>query len=240
MIMLGVIKKVNEPTDWVNSMVITQKKNGELRIWMDPKDLNEHIKREHYQIPTREEIISEMSGASYFMMLDASQGFWQLKLEESSTRYCTFNTPFGRHCFPRLPFGIKSAPEIFHRAMEQIIEGLDGVPVYIDDIIIWGSTAQEHNERLNRVMECIQKHGLKLNKSKCEFGVQEILFLGDKLSARGVQPDQDKIHAIQNMPRPTDKTGVLRIMGMVNFIGKFIPNLTAKTSCIRELLHRWN
>ena len=238
MITLGVIEKVNEPTDWVNSLVITKKKNGELRICMDPKDLNESIKREHYQIPTREEIISEMSGANYFTKLDASQGFWQLKLDESSTKYCTFNTPFGRHCFLRLPFGIKSAPEIFHRAMEQIIEGLDGVRVYIDDIIIWGSTAQEHNERLNRVMERIQKYGLKLNKSKCEFGVQEILFLGDKLSARGVQPDKDKIHAIQNMPRPTDKTGVLRIMGMVNFIGKFIPNLTAKTSCIRELLHR--
>lgn len=238
MINLGVIKKVNEPTDWVNSMVATKKKNGELRICLDPKDLNDSIKREHYQIPTREEIISEMSGARYFTKLDASQGFWQLKLDESSTKYCTFNTPFGRHCFLRLPFGIKSAPEIFHKAMEQIIEGLEGVRVYIDDIIIWGSTAEEHNERLCRVMERIQKYGLKLNKSKCEFGVEEILFLGDKLSARGVQPDQDKIHAIQNMPRPTDKTGVLRIMGMVNFIGKFIPNLTAKTSCIRELLHR--
>ncbi|KAK0147806.1 hypothetical protein N1851_012497 [Merluccius polli] len=108
MIMLGVIKKVNEPTDWVNSMVITKKKNGELRICMDPKDLNESIKREHYQIPTREEIISKMSGASYFTKLDASQGFWQLKLDESSTRYCTFNTPFGRYCFLRLPFGIKN------------------------------------------------------------------------------------------------------------------------------------
>ncbi|XP_023806132.1 uncharacterized protein K02A2.6-like [Oryzias latipes] len=156
MIRLGVIKKVNEPTDWVNSMVITKKKNGELRICLDPKDLNESIKREHYQIPTREEIISEMSGAKYFTKLDASQGFWQLKLDESSTKYCTFNTPFGRHCFLRLPFGIKSAPEIFHRAMEQIIENLEGVRVYIDDIIIWGSSAEEHNERLCRVMDRIQ------------------------------------------------------------------------------------
>lgn len=102
------------------SMVITKKKNGELRICLDPKDLNESIKREHYQIPTREEIISEMSGARYFTKLDASQGFWQLKLDESSTGYCTFNTSFGRHCFLRLPFGIKSAPEIFHRAMEGV------------------------------------------------------------------------------------------------------------------------
>ena len=200
----------------------------------------ENIKRGHYQIPTREEIISDMAGAKYVSKLDASQGFWQLKLDESSTRsrYCTFNTPFGRYCFLRLPFGIKSAPEIFHRAMEQIIEGLDGVRVYIDDIMIWGSTAKEHNDRLSRVLERIQKFGLKLNKNKCEFGVTEILFLGDKLSSQGVQPDQEKIKAIQNMPRPTDKTGVLRIMGMVHFIGKFIPNLTAKTACIRELLYK--
>lgn len=161
MIRLGVIKKVNEPTDWVNSMVITKKKNGELRICLDPKDLNESIKRKHYQIPTREEI----TGARYFTKLDASQGFWQLRLDENSTKYCTFNIPFGRYCFLRLPFGIKSAPEIFHKAMEQIIEGLEGARVYIDDIIIWGSTAQKHSERLCRVMERIQKYGLKLNKS---------------------------------------------------------------------------
>lgn len=154
-----------------------------------------------------------------------------------STKYCTFNTPFGRYCYLRLPFGIKSAPEIFHRAMEQIIEGLEGVRVYIDDIIVWGSTLQEHNQRLYKVMERIKKYGLKLNKNKCEFGVKEILFLGDKLTAHGVEPDQEKIKAIEKMPRPADKTGVLRFMGMVNFIGKFIPNLTSKTSGIRELLH---
>lgn len=238
LVTLGVIRKIEEPTDWVNSMVCATKKNGELRLCMDPKDLNENINREHYQIPKREEITSEMAGARYFTKLDASQGFWQLKLDESSTKYCTFNTPFGRYCFLRLPFGIISASEIFHRAMEHIIESLQGVRVYVDDIIIWGSTAQEHEERLVKVLERVRKYGLKLNKSKCQFGVQDIVFLGDKLSAQGVQPDQEKIREIQEMPRPTDKTGVLRIMGMVNFISKFIPNLSAKTSCMRELLHK--
>ena len=90
---LGVIRKIEEPTDWVNSMVCVKKKNGELRICMDPKDLNENIKREHYQIPKREEIYSEMAGARYFLKLDASHGFWQLKLDESSTKYCTFTHP---------------------------------------------------------------------------------------------------------------------------------------------------
>lgn len=105
-------------------------------------------------------------------------------------------------------------------------------------MIIWGSTVQEDNERLTRVLE--RKYGLKLNKSKCQFGVQEIVFLGDQLSAQGVQPDQEKVNAIQDMPRPTDKIGVLHIMEMVNFICKFIPNLSAKISCIHELLHKEN
>lgn len=116
--MIGVIKKVEEPTVWVNSVVSTKKKNGDLRVCMDPKDLNEDIKREHSQIPKREEITSQMAGAKYFTKLNASQGSWQTKLDESSTKYCTFDTPFGRYCFLRLPFGIISASEIFHRAME--------------------------------------------------------------------------------------------------------------------------
>lgn len=124
--------------------------------------------------------------------------------------------------------------------MEHIIEGLDGVRAYVDDIIIWGSTIQEHNEHLTKVMERIQKYGLKLNKTKCQFDVQEVVLLGDKLSAEGVQLDKEKIKAIQDMPRPKDKTGVLRIMGMIHFIDKFIPNLSAKTSHIRKLLHREN
>jgi len=145
-------------------MVCAKKNNGNLRICMDPKDLNENIRREHFQIPKREEITSEMAGARYFSKLDASQGFWRLKLDENSTKYCTFNTPFGKYCFIRLHFGIISASEIFHKAMEHIIEGLDGVQVYVDGIIVWGSTVQEHNARLTKVLEQVRKYGLKLNE----------------------------------------------------------------------------
>ncbi len=92
---LGVIKKMEEPTNWVNSMVCVKKKNGDLRVCMDPQDLNANIKKEHCQIPKREEVTREMTGAQYFSRLDASQGSWQLKLHEDRTKYCTFNTPFG-------------------------------------------------------------------------------------------------------------------------------------------------
>ena len=171
---------------------------------MDPKDLNNNIKREHYQIPTRDEITSEMAGAKYSSKLEASQGFWQLKLHEDSTKYCTFNTTYGRYSFQRLPFGICSAPEVYHRAMEHMIEGVDGVRVYADDIVLWGATLDQHNERLIRVLQRIQEHGLKLNRAKCEFCVKEITFLGDKLSEAGVEPDKSKVKAIVEMPRPED------------------------------------
>jgi len=236
---LKVIAKVEEPTEWVNSMVCVDKKNAskELRICMDPGDLNQNIKREHYQIPKREEIASEMAGAKYFSKLDVAQGFWQIKLDEESSRYCTFNTPFGRYRFLRMPFGIISASEIYHRAMDNMLEGLEGVHCYVDDVVIWGSNLIEHNERLTKVLQRVRENGLTLNREKCQFGVQEITCLGDKLSFQGVKPDQEKIKAILGMPRPTDRKGVLRIMGMINFIGKFIPNLSVKTSALRELLH---
>ncbi|KAI7810790.1 hypothetical protein IRJ41_006595 [Triplophysa rosa] len=148
-----------------------------------------------------------MGGAKFFTKLDTSQGFWQLKLHEDSTHYCTFKTPFGRYSFLRMPFGISSAPDVFHKAMQHMIEGIQGVRVYMDDIILWGSTIEQHNERLMEVLQRVQKYGPKLNKEKCQFGVKEITFLGDKLLERGVEPDQSTIQAILNMPRPTDKEG---------------------------------
>lgn len=110
-----------------------------------------------------------MAGAKFFTKLDASQGFWQQNLHEDSTRYCTFNTPFGRYSFLRMPFGISSAPEVFHRAKEHIIEGIEGVRVYVDDIVLWGSTIEQHNKRLMDVLQRVRKYGLKLNRNTCQF-----------------------------------------------------------------------
>ncbi|KAI7790353.1 hypothetical protein IRJ41_020250 [Triplophysa rosa] len=120
--------------------------------------------------------------------------------------------------------------------MENVIEGLEGVRVYIDDIVVWGTTLEQHNTRLRNVFQRIQNNGVKLNKCKCQFGVKELVFLGDKLSEQGVEPERSKVQAILDMPTPTDKQGVLRVMGMINFIGKFIPNLSSKTACMRALL----
>jgi hypothetical protein len=232
----GVIQKVHEPTDWVNSLVIVKKKSGKIRVCLDPRDLNRAIKRQHFKLPTREEIMSRFAGATIFSKMDASQGFYQLQLDESSSMKCTFNTPFGRYRYLRLPFGVSSAPEVYSQAIRTMFEGVGNVDTSMDDIIVWGKTREEHDEALLKVLEIAQKNNLKLNRDKCEFGVSELTFLGDVLSSEGVKPDPNKITAINDMEKPNDKRGVQRFLGMITYLAKWIPDLSTVTNPLRQLL----
>ena len=124
---LGVAERVPEPSDWVNSMVTVIKPNGKLRICIDPRDLNKAIKREHFPTKTVEEVVARMPNAKIFSVLDASSGFWQIELDQESSKLCTFNTPYGRYRFKRLPFGICSAQDVFQDVMSEIFSGIEGV-----------------------------------------------------------------------------------------------------------------
>ena len=237
---MNVITKVDEPTEWVSSLVIVEKKNGKLRICLDPRDLNRAIMREHYKLPSREEIASQFTGAKIFSKLDASSGFWQVQLDDASSRLCTFITPFGRYRFLRLPFGISSAPEVYHKIVHDLFEGLPGVNTMMDDIIVWGTTQEEHDKRLRQVMEIARRANLTLNREKCQFSVNRLTFVGDVLCEDGIQPDPAKIAAIMNMKRPENKTEVQRFLGMVNYLGKFLPHLSTKSAPLRNLLDERN
>ncbi|KAJ8336302.1 hypothetical protein SKAU_G00396450 [Synaphobranchus kaupii] len=230
-----VITKQSEPTQWVNSMVtvVTQKK---IRICMDPKDLNTAIRREHYPLLTVEEVVSRMPNAKYFSVLDANQGFYQIKLDEESSKLCTFNTPIGRYRFKRLPFGISSASEVFQRAVAQMIEGLEGVVNIIDDLLVWGDTSEQHDERLIKLLQRTDENGLRFNKSKCKFRRTEVKYIGHTLSADGLKPDEEKIRAIVQIPPPADKQALMRFMGMIQYLAKFIPNLSEISAPLRQLL----
>ena len=135
-----VIRKIGEPAEWVNSMVLVEKPSGGLRICLDPRDLNKSIKREYYQLPTFEEITSRLSGAKLFTKLDAKKGYWQIPLDEESIRLTALNTPFGRYQFTRLPYGVHSAQEVFHKRINQSFDGISQVETNIDDMLIWGDT----------------------------------------------------------------------------------------------------
>ncbi|KAK2182891.1 hypothetical protein NP493_331g04021 [Ridgeia piscesae] len=231
-----VLVKAERPTDWVLPLVIVEKPNGDLRLCLDPMDLNEYIRREHYHLPHRSEILSEMADARYFTKMDASQGFYQIQLDEESTQLCTVATPFGRYSFKRLPYGINCAPEIFHAKIQQLFESETGVKVFMDGIVVWGRTREEHDARLKMALATIRRSGLKLNEKKCVFGVTELTYLGEKLTHQGIKPDPDKVAGICNMPVPTIKEEVQRALGMVNYMAKFVPNLTVKTTALRQLL----
>ena len=189
---MGVIEAVHEPTDWVSSLVMVEKPNGKLRVCLDPRDLNKAIKRHHFKLPTAEELFAEMSGAKYFTKLDASNGYWQIKVDNESSKLLTFSTPFGRYKFKRMPFGIKSASEVF----QQSVEGIHGVKNSQDDIIIWGESIDELDKRTNEVLSAIQDSGMKLNKNKCVFRGEQVTFLGHILSGNGISPDPSKVEAI--------------------------------------------
>lgn len=232
---MKVITKIEEPTQWVNPIVIVEKSNGQLRICLDPRDLNRAVMREHYQLPTVEEITSRLSKAKHFTVLDASSGFWQLKLDDDSSRLCTFNTPFGRYRFLRLAFGINSAPEVFHRTVRQLFEGIEGVETYIDDLLVWGETKEQHDHRLRQVLERARAKNFKLNRGKCKVGLDEIKYLGHIFSKDGLKPDQSKIEAVKKMATPECKKDVERFLGMITYLAKFIPNMSQHTEPLREL-----
>ncbi|GFX62026.1 uncharacterized protein K02A2.6 [Trichonephila clavipes] len=131
----GIVSKVNKPTDWVQSLVIVEKPNENLRLCLDPRDFNKVIKREHYKIPCSDDIISRLEGKKIFSVVDLKDGFWRVPLDEVTSEICTFNTPFGRYKFNKMPFGIVSAPEVFQKRNQKLFGDIEGVKIYFDDII---------------------------------------------------------------------------------------------------------
>lgn len=234
----GIIKRVTEPTDWVNSLVVVRKPQGGVRVCIDPKDLNRAIKREHHPLTTHEEITAKLAGATVFSTLDAEKAFYQVKLDEESQKLLTFNTPFGRYCYLRMPMGISSASEVYQNRMQQCLDGLEGVEVMLDDILVWGKSEEEHDQRLKAALDRIKACNIKLNKKKCQIKQPEVKYLGHRYSKEGVKIDESKVKAVLEMPEPEDAEGVSRFLGMLNYLSRFIPNMSQKTAPVRELLSK--
>ena len=138
------IRKVQEPTEWCSGIVVVPKPNGQVRICVDLTKLNKSVCRERHILPSVEETLAQLGNAKVFSKLDANSGFWQVKLDQSSSLLTMFITPFGRYCFDRLPFGITSAPEYFQKTMTTILEGVEGAVCLMDDILIYGRDPEEH------------------------------------------------------------------------------------------------
>ena len=237
----GIIAPVIAPTPWVSSLVVVPKKNGMLRLCLDPKDLNKAVQREHYPLPTIEDVATRLHGAKVFTKLDVRSGFWHITLDNASSYLTTFNTPFGRFRWRRMPFGIRSAPEVFQRRMHELIEGMPQVEVIADDFVVVGKgdTIEEansdHDKNLVAFLRLCDEKGLKLNAEKLKLRQPEVSFIGHIATGKGLKVDPAKVKAIREMPAPTDKAGVQRLLGLAQYLGKFLPHLSDVTKPLREL-----
>ncbi|KAJ8355042.1 hypothetical protein SKAU_G00226090 [Synaphobranchus kaupii] len=238
---MGVITKIEEPTDWCARMVVVPKKAGNVRICVDFTRMNESVCREKFILPSVEHTLGMLAGATVFSKLDANMGFWQVPLTKESAKYTTFITPFRRYYFNWLPFGIASAPEHFQRMMmTEVTGGLEGVLCHMDDILVWGQKQDEHDMRLHAVLKKAQKAGITLNMDKCELTRHTVRFLGHVISANGVKPDPEKTRAVQEMDAPKNVSELRSFLGMVNQLGRFLPNLAEKDKVLRDLLSKKN
>lgn len=221
---MGVITKIEEPTDWCTGMAVVLRKTGPVRICVNFTKMIESVCREKCILPSVEHTLGMLAGATVLSKQDADMGFWQIPLTKESAKYTTFITPFGRYYFNRLPFGVVSAPEHFQRMM--MTE--ERVLCHMDDILVWGWTQDKHGMRLHAVLEKVQKTGITLNMGKCELSHHTVRFFGHVISVDGVKPDPEKTRAVQEMEAPKNVSKVRSFLGMVNQLGRFVPYLAEK------------
>ena len=238
----GIIAPVTEPSSWVSALLVVAKPDGRIRICIDPKPLNKALRRAHYPMPTIDDVLPQLSGAKIFSTVDAKDGFWHLKLDDESSHLTTFETPFGRYKWLRLPFGISPAPELFQSRMHAALSGLKGIACIADDVLIAGAgeteaeASADHNRNLRALLDRCRERGIRLNRNKLKLNRPTTVFCGHELTKTGVHPDQRKVEAILNMPPPVDRQGVLRLLGMATYLAKFCPNFSSVTAPIRTLL----
>ncbi|KAL9987020.1 hypothetical protein ACROYT_G001254 [Oculina patagonica] len=223
---LDVIEKVNGPTSWINPLVSVEKPNGDVRICLDMRQANRAILREKHHVPTIEETLQEISGAKVFSKLDLNMAFYQVELAPESRDITTFAGPNGLYRYKRLIFGVNMAAEKVQHIMWQVLKDCPGAHNIHDDICVAGASEEEHDERLNQVMKKLEGSGFTLNYNKCQIGVSSMEYLGNVLTAEGLQVSGDKVEAIVQVPRPKDQSELQSFLGLAQYCSRFIPSFT--------------
>ena len=234
-----IISPISEPTDWVNSIVcnVRDLANGEkkVRLCLDPRDLNKNIRREHYYSRTIDEILPQLHGKQYFSVIDTKKGYWHVELDEESSLLCTFNTPFGRYKFNRLPFGVRVSQDVFQKKLDRAYEGIPNVTGIADDIIVSGSTPEEHDQALVAMLEASRKNNIGLNSEKLQFKASSVNFFGHTITSKGLEPATAKLEAIKNLKTPTNSKELLTALGMITYLNRFSAKIADLTAPLREL-----
>ena len=217
LVKLGVLERTNE-SEWGSPTFIIPKKDGTVKFISDFRRLNQKIKRKPYPLPRISDTLQQLEGFRYATSLDINMGYYHIRLSERSSDMCTIITEFGKYKYKRLPMGVSCSPDIFQAKIYELLGDIQGTKAYIDDILaINKGTFSEHLEQLEEIFRRCQKANLQLNADKCNFGINEINYLGYIVTPERVKPDPKKIKAIQAMERPTTVTEVRRFIGMIQY-----------------------
>ena len=237
MLDLGAVRPSNSP--WASAIVLVRKKDGRLRFCIDLRKLNNRTVKDAYSLPRIESILDSLGGAQIFSTLDLKAGYWQVEMAEECKAYTAFTCgPLGFYECDTMPFGTTNAPATFQRLMHDCLGELNmnWCIVYLDDIIIFSDTKEEHLKRLEAVFQKLCAAGLKLKPSKCFFFREEIEYLGHVVSGKGISTNPKKIEAVSKWPTPKTVYDVRSFLGFVGYYRRFIKNFSRITKPIREVI----
>ena len=228
----------NEVTEWLNSFVNVDKEDTTLRVCLDPSGLNPYIIRPVFNSYTLDEISYMLRDAKVFTVCDANKGFFQVPLAEESKKLTAMLTPEGVYIHNVLAMGLSLASDVFEMIIKDMIKGLSGVINIADDLLIFGNTIEEHDRNLLAVLERCKEIGLTLNPRKFKFKCKMVPFFGNVVSDQGILPDPKKVQSIKNWPSPKSPKELQSFLGAVNYLSKFIPELSSLRSPLQGLIKK--
>ena len=234
----GKITKVYS-SNWSSPIVSVLKSDNTVRICTDfSNTVNKYLQPVQSPLVSIDDVIAQVGDARVFSAIDCKNAFLQLKLDDASKEYCTFNCSDGLYRFNYLPYGLSASPGIFQAFMSKILNGIDNVICYLDDVLILTPTIQEHNVVLRKVLQALQKAGVKINGRKSKFYTDKVTYLGHEFDKNGVHPSTDKIDAIVRAPAPCNLKQLQAFLGLTQFYSRFIKNFSHVMEPLYRLLKK--
>ena len=224
-------------SSYCSPMVVVEK-GDKVRICGDYRKLNSVVEFEAEPMANQEAIFSRLAHSKFFSKLDLTKGFFQIPLDPSSRAYTAFATPLGLKQYRVVPFGLTTSPAVFNRVMREVLNGIQGVEVFVDDILIHSSTWQTHLETISLVLSKLRGRGLTVKPSKCEFGQCSVAFLGHVIGNGSKTCQEDKVVKIRNAQPPTTKKQVRAFLGLCGYYRDFIPQFAETASPLFDLIKK--